>query len=411
LNNKNITLRIKGGIGNQLFIFSFLIYLQKKYKLNIYIDFKSGYQSFLGGNKFKQKFLLNKLNYFFLYQKDKYCFLGFFGKIKVSDPNFFGYGVDTHFEAQKGLLMQNIDFGLGDAHFFGYRVGAGFDIFRSYNDKKALENYEDNKFGMSTYVRYFLSDNIFQKFGYTLYNQEIKILDSSKAARFLLDQASKGAPNISEASLSTTFDKRDNPMDPSSGYVVSLNNSFAGIGGDISYLKNELKMAVHFPITEKIVLNLRGRGGLTFGGIVFGDTLRVVDHFQLGQDSFYGFDTWGIGPRILSKKDSGIRADALGGTKYYTGTAEISIPVGGPELGIRFLAYTQFGDLWDCAFQKKATDKFSFANENYVRVSAGLGVGVTVPFLGRIRLDYAWPVRKTYYDNEGNFCFGMDLKF
>lgn len=81
-NNKNITLRIKGGIGNQLFIFSFLIYLQKKYKLNIYIDFKSGYQSLLGGNKFKQKFLLNKLNYFFLYQKDKYCFLGFFGKVK-----------------------------------------------------------------------------------------------------------------------------------------------------------------------------------------------------------------------------------------------------------------------------------------------------------------------------------------
>ena len=71
-NNKNITLRIKGGIGNQLFIFSFLIYLQKKYKLNIYIDFKSGYQSLLGGKKFKQKFLLNKLNYFFLYQKDKY---------------------------------------------------------------------------------------------------------------------------------------------------------------------------------------------------------------------------------------------------------------------------------------------------------------------------------------------------
>jgi hypothetical protein len=77
-NNKNITLRILGGVGNQLFLFSFLIYLEKKYKLKVHIDYKSGYQNFLGGNIFQQKFLLNKLNYNFFYQKDKYCFLGFF---------------------------------------------------------------------------------------------------------------------------------------------------------------------------------------------------------------------------------------------------------------------------------------------------------------------------------------------
>jgi len=81
-NNKNITLRILGGAGNQLFLFSFLVYLEKKYKLKVHIDYKSGYQNFLGGNIFQQKFLLNKLNYNFFYQKDKYCFLGFFGKIK-----------------------------------------------------------------------------------------------------------------------------------------------------------------------------------------------------------------------------------------------------------------------------------------------------------------------------------------
>ena len=80
--SKNITVRVVGGLGNQLFIFSFLIYLEKKYNLKIYLDHKSGYQNFFGGNKFEQNFLLNKLKYKFLYQKDKNCFLGLCGKIK-----------------------------------------------------------------------------------------------------------------------------------------------------------------------------------------------------------------------------------------------------------------------------------------------------------------------------------------
>jgi outer membrane protein assembly factor BamA len=71
--------------------------------------------------------------------------------------------------------------------------------------------------------------------------------------------------------------------------------------------------------------------------------------------------------------------------------------------------YTEFGDLWDSGYT--STKDEVIYNESYVRISAGFGLAFTVPILGRIRLDYAWPIRKKDYDIEGNFCFGADVKF
>lgn len=82
IKKKNITLRIVGGLGNQLFIFCFLYYLSKKLKIPIFIDRYSGYQTYLGGNRYNQIFLLDKIDYDFFFQERKYCFLGFFGKVK-----------------------------------------------------------------------------------------------------------------------------------------------------------------------------------------------------------------------------------------------------------------------------------------------------------------------------------------
>jgi hypothetical protein len=79
---KYITLRIVGGLGNQLFIFCFLNYLSIKLKIPILVDRYSGYQTFLGGNRYNQIFLLDKMDYEFFFQERKLCFLGFLGKFK-----------------------------------------------------------------------------------------------------------------------------------------------------------------------------------------------------------------------------------------------------------------------------------------------------------------------------------------
>ena len=100
LKNKNITLRFIGGLGNQLFLLVFLEYLSRKLKKKIFVDTKSGYQNFLGGNSFKEKFHLYDLNYNFFSQHDKLCLLGIYGKIKrllINRLKFFSSLYNTEY--------------------------------------------------------------------------------------------------------------------------------------------------------------------------------------------------------------------------------------------------------------------------------------------------------------------------
>ena len=78
---KKIILRLVGGVGNQLFIYAFYLFLKKKNKYNVKLDKISGYQNFLYGNKFNQDFALKNLKKEnFIHSND--CFLGISGKIK-----------------------------------------------------------------------------------------------------------------------------------------------------------------------------------------------------------------------------------------------------------------------------------------------------------------------------------------
>jgi len=113
LKNKNITLRIVGGLGNQLFIFAFLLYLEKHLKTRICIDFKSGYQNILGSNKHNEIFLLYKLKYNFYYQKDKFCYLGYIGKLRrflLRKSKLFSIFTNTSYvtEDKKGNILTKI---------------------------------------------------------------------------------------------------------------------------------------------------------------------------------------------------------------------------------------------------------------------------------------------------------------
>ena len=57
--NKKIILRVKGGLGNQLFIYAFGYSLAKKNNYDLYLDYTTG---FLRDHKYKRHYMLNKFN-------------------------------------------------------------------------------------------------------------------------------------------------------------------------------------------------------------------------------------------------------------------------------------------------------------------------------------------------------------
>jgi len=116
-----------------------------------------------------------------------------------------------------------------------------------------------------------------------------------------------------------------------------------------------------------------------------------------------GFRVGGIGPRDSNTTDS------LGGTYFYTGTTELSFPVGLPkEIGILGKAFVDVGSLWGLG--GPAATSNAVLTSNTMRVGTGVGIQWISPF-GPIRIDYAIPVVQDPWDRTENIRFSFGTRF
>jgi len=195
------------------------------------------------------------------------------------------------------------------------------------------------------------------------------------------------------------YDQRNNRISPTSGYFLRLSNDFAGLGGDVNYLRTRVDGGYYMPFfDEDVVISLSGEAGYIFS--TNNDAVRLTDRFYVGGVNLRGFEVAGVGPRDLGTNDS------LGGQKYYVGSVQARFPLGLPEeLGFSGRAFADFGSLWDVD-----TTAAGIADESSLRMSAGLGIGWNSPF-GPIAIDYAFPIMKEDYDRTERFRVNFGTNF
>ncbi len=240
---------------------------------------------------------------------------------------------------------------------------------------------------------------------------------------------SRGKFLTSLVGYSVGVDTRDDPIDPSRGIRFSFSQAFAGLGGDVNYLRTEASGAYYQPLFAGFVGKLQLRGGYIDG--YGGDEVRLQDRFYEGADSFRGFEVAGVGPRYLQPGTTNASSrqrfgQAIGAKIYAIGTAEIKLPLPLPkEYGIRASLFSDFGtvglvdesnkvlndnlSLWvdsngDGIFEKPIQDDLS------LRVSAGVSVSWDSPF-GPVRFDFAKVLRKEDYDRTEGFRFSAGTSF
>ncbi len=82
------------------------------------------------------------------------------------------------------------------------------------------------------------------------------------------------------------------------GYLLELKQDFAGVGGDVNFIRTTFDPATTYPLFGDFVLMLRGQAGniASWGG----EDLRILDNFFKGPDLVRGFEPNGIGPRDLA---------------------------------------------------------------------------------------------------------------
>ncbi|QIB34674.1 outer membrane protein assembly factor BamA [Ancylobacter pratisalsi] len=362
---------------------------------------------------------------------------GFIAEVAVSEKNFLGRGQYVRLAGSLGDDTQGADFSFTEPYFLDYRVAAGFDLYWKETEATSSSPYDTSTAGGTLRTALPLTDELTLGLRYSLFQKEITIDDETiedyGTPSWALLEVNNDPAITSLVGYTLTYNMLDNNAQPSSGYLLELKQDFAGVGGDVNYIKSTFDSRWYLPVHGDFVLMLRGQAGnITSWG---GEDLRILDNFFKGPDIVRGFESNGIGPRDLASGGDDSDPDALGGTLYWGTTAELQFPLSflPKELSMTAAVFADAGSLWgyeggttftnisgwedsltNCSAiagsKTQGYNNVCVADSDSVRSSVGVSLIWKSPF-GPLRFDYAWALTKEDYDQTQAFRFSGGSKF
>jgi len=403
-------------------------------------------------------------------------------EVSVSERNLLGRGLFGKVSVTYGEFARGLTVSFVEPYLLDYRVALGLDAYYREQLPNTYISYETKTIGFSPRIGLQLREDLSMQLRYSIYQQQVSlpsyldncnnttngIFNPSPAFANTLAGQQAIAANIpggvdpsgtglwcysdGEASLPVrkelaggstitsavgyTFDYNtlDNNKNPTDGLLIDWKQDFAGVGGDVVYLKSALDVKYYTPLVADIVSILHFQGGVMTQ--VGNNAIRMLDQFQEGPNLVRGFAPNGIGPRDINPYGT---QDALGGTQYWGASLEFQMPFWflPKEVGLKGAVYADAGWLGD---YKGPTDwattgevnlpgcipptnngsanpaapgtclGLQYDPGNVVRTSVGVGLIWQSPF-GPLRFDYAIPITKGKYDVVQQFKFGGGTSF
>ncbi len=316
------------------------------------------------------------------------------GNIGVRERNLLGRGQDLRLNFTLSGVSSQIDLSFTEPYFLGKNLSAGFDLYRT-TRTQTTSDFKEERIGFGLRAGFSWDESLRQVVRYVLERKTITEVDSNASAVIADDEGTRIKSALGQT---LTYDSRDSRFDPTSGFIINLDNEFAGLGGDSYFVKSTLGGAYYIPVLEQVTLKFGGEIGAIYS---ITDT-RVSDRFFIGGPSLRGFAVGGVGAR-----DTGTN-DALGAKYYYTGTAELVFPLGLPdEFAIRGRIFTDIGAAWGIDGESNFS---TVADSRALRASVGAGVSWDSPF-GPIQVDLGYALLKEDFDETEVFRFSFGTKF
>jgi outer membrane protein insertion porin family len=342
---------------------------------------------------------------------------GIIGELTIGERNFLGRGQYVRTALQYGERVKGIEFSFTEPYFMDYRLAAGFDLFYKETQPSELVAYGINTVGATLRVAARLNEELSVQLRYSVFQREIV----STVTTFTVSNAileSLFTPYLtSSVGYSLIYNALDNNKDPTSGVYASFAQDFAGLGGDVKYIKTVAEARYYRPLGGDLVGMVRGTAGHIFAW--GNEPLRFSDHFNNGHTLVRGFATQGFGPKDLNTFIT-TAGNTLGGTTYWAGSAEIQFPLWfmPKEIGIKSALFVDVGQLWNYegnlnppnVIGSSCATSVCLYDENAIRASAGVSLIWSSPF-GPLRFDFALPIVKDPNDRTQFFRFGGGAKF
>ncbi|RSY90645.1 outer membrane protein assembly factor BamA [Sphingomonas koreensis] len=298
----------------------------------------------------------------------------------IRQRNFRGKGQDLRLSADYSSYSKSVEVGFTEPYLFDQNIALGGTIFRrDYNSFNYLGSdrrttYEQVSTGGQLVLGVPLTEYWTASARYSLTHDSVGLdrntfftdgkCDPLKAGRYLCDALGKRW--TSAVGLSLIYDSLNSRLRPTAGQRLVVGGDFAGLGGDVKYLRGRFDADKYWNIGGGWIFSAGLEGGYIHSlekAAAGTDPVRITDRFFLGEPQFRGFDIRGVGPRIqrlsytgsvaagnqtlVTDKDQ-IFDDAIGGRAYYLGKLELEIPLGAGarEMGIRPSIFVMAGANW-----------------------------------------------------------------
>ncbi|MFA6265406.1 MAG: outer membrane protein assembly factor BamA [Pseudolabrys sp.] len=388
---------------------------------------------------------------------------GFIAEASVADRNLMGRGQYAKAAVTWGERTRGVDLSFVEPYLLGYRMAGGVDLFARKNDASNSVSYDITTYGTNLRLGFALTEELSFQPRYSIYRQEINlpsqynncILSSNarsnggtgvtptneggagntdttvnfpsgcysdgEASLAVRKELANGPVTVSLLGYTTAYNTLDNNKSPTSGLYAEIKQDFAGVGGDVNFVRTTAEARTYYEVIPDVVGVLKLQAGNISGW--GGKDLRMLDHFQMGPNLVRGFATGGIGPRDITP---GGNNDTLGGSHFWGASVEFQTPLYflPKEIGIKFATFADAGNVWGYEGPTSwnvtgETLQVGLDSATAVRSSVGVGLIWDSP-LGPLRFDFAYPLKKycainsaggEICDNTQLFRFGGGTKF
>jgi len=324
----------------------------------------------------------------------------------LTERNFLGRGQFVRLAAGVGTGNQTYDFSYTEPYFLGRRISAGFDLFRRDSGDQDNRSFDVSNTGGSLRLGFPITESVTFGVFYTFDQENISDVNVLTAPQSII--ATQGNVFTSSVGYNISYNTLDNIQNPTSGINFRFTQEFAGVGGDVNFVKTEARVSYYHELNanREIIGLLRARAGNIFG---IGEDVRILDNFFAGGDLVRGFENRGIGPRESGQGTIG--DDALGGTNFFGVSAEVTFPF--PLLprssGLKASIFADAGSIFGFNEQPGATLEPG-SDDLSVRSSVGVGVLWNSPF-GPLRGDFAIVTSDENFDDRQFFRVGGGARF
>lgn len=405
---------------------------------------------------------------------------GWMVDVSVSERNLLGTGRYAKASATFGQYIRAAELDYVEPYFLGDRISAGVDLFARQTLANSYFSYGTESFGGSLKFGIPLREDFAVQLRYSLYTQSIQLpfylnscdnfdpnflttfptlaatttpgspylgqatcLTYGQASLPVRAELSQGTTLTSMAGYGLIYNTLDNNKNPTSGLNLNVGQDFAGLGGNVAYMRSVVDFHGYYEPVSDLVGIVHLQAGDMIG--LDGSEVRMLDDFKMGPNLVRGFAPAGLGPRDVTNYQYGFgTGDEIGGTMYWGASLEFDYPLYflPKDAGFTGGVFVDAGSVWGYKgeTQDPATQELnglittsggaSFAcqplvpaggakgggcgmlyeDSAAVRASAGVSLIWNSPF-GPLRFDFAYPFLKQWYDRSEFFAFGGGTHF